>query len=161
VNGRIALVRFIKLLHELGSVGLMGGVGAVVVFRWKGPGVDHAGYFELCHAIDALYKWVIIPSMLLCIASGFASMFAHRPYWNALWAWAKAGSGIVVMNFGFRMQGYAEKVSSPDYLADRAELADALRTEWSGLWVLLVVSLLNIVVGIWRPKFQKLTGRTG
>jgi hypothetical protein len=158
VNSRISLVRFIKLLHELGSVGLMGGVAAVVVFRWKGPGVDRPGYFELCHAIDALYTWVIIPSMLLCVASGVASMIVHTPYWNALWAWAKAGSGIVAMNFGFRMQGYAAKVSSAEFLADRAELADAFRTEWSGLWVLLVVSLLNIVVGIWRPKLRRLTG---
>jgi hypothetical protein len=41
---------------------------------------------------------------------------------------------------------------------DAQELADTLYGEWSSLWVLLVVSALNVVVGVWRPRFKGLAG---
>jgi len=151
---RWMLVRAIKAVHTLSAIGLMGAVAACVVLRFRGPAVAGPGYVEVCHAIDQLYVWLIFPSTLVCIASGFASMVSHKPYWNALWAWAKGASGLAVMNFAFRMQNVALEVATPQSLADRAELDRLLATEWSGLWVLLALSLFNVVVGIWRPRFQ-------
>jgi hypothetical protein len=154
----LALVRFIKVLHELGSIGLMGGVAVVMVVRSRAQLPEAPAYFELCHAIDVSYRWIIIPSLALCVFSGFASMMVHRPYWNALWAWLKGASGAVVLNICCRMQTMAHRATDAEYLRDRAQLADVFRGEWSGLWLLMILSLLNVVVGIYRPRFRQITG---
>lgn len=157
---KLTALRTIKLLHELGSVGLMGGVAAILVLRHKAPGLGSDGFVATCHTVDQLHRLLVVPSMLVCVFSGFASMMVHRPYWNALWAWAKAASGIVVLNFNFRMQNLARGLTDAETLASRAALVEGLHKEAIGLWVLVVVSALNIVVGIWRPRFRRLLGRS-
>lgn len=146
------MVRSIKVLHTLGAIGLMGASAALVVMRVAGPAPGAEGHAALRHTIDALFTWLLVPSMLLCIASGFASMFAHKPYWNALWAWLKAFSGMLVLELTFRLKGVSLSVGTPEVAADPSELAEVLRSEWSSVWVLLVACLLNVVVGVWRPK---------
>ena len=36
---------------------------------------------------------------------------------------------------------------------DPAALAQALHTEWSGMWVMLALATANVVLGVWRPRF--------
>jgi hypothetical protein len=143
------MVRFIKILHTLSAIGLMGGVAAFVVLRSAGPTPDDAAWPTLRHALVALHARLIVPSMLLCLFSGLASMIAHRPYWNALWAWLKALSGLAALELTFRLQGLSTSLSTETNLA---ELATDLRLEGSSCWVLLTVAFLNVVVGIVRPK---------
>jgi hypothetical protein len=145
------MVRLMKVLHMLGSIGIMGGAAACVLLRTFGSTTPPDGFTALRHAIDAVFHWLLVPSMVVCILSGWVSMFVHRPYWNALWAWAKALSGMAVLQFTFRLQSLASSVTTPDVLNDPLELADVLRKEWSGLWVMLAVCLFNVVFGVWRP----------
>jgi hypothetical protein len=86
----VRLVRFIKILHTLGAIGMMGGLAACMVLVLSGPRASTAAFATVRHTIDALHTWLVLPSMLVCVFSGFLSMFVHKPYWNALWAWLKA-----------------------------------------------------------------------
>ncbi len=141
------MVRFIKILHTLSAIGLMGGVAAFVVLRSAGPSPGDPAWPSLRHALDGLHARLVVPSMLICLFSGLASMFAHRPYWNALWAWLKALSGMAALELTFRLQGVSNG------LLTEPDPTESLRTEWSSCWVLLAVALLNVVVGVLRPKF--------
>jgi hypothetical protein len=38
---------------------------------------------------------------------------------------------------------------------DPVQLAEVLRTEWGGLWILLTLSIANIVLGVWRPRLSR------
>jgi hypothetical protein len=137
------MLRLIKIFHTLGAVGLMGGTACCLVLLAAGTGA--------APGIDALFQRVLVPSMVVCVLSGWVSMILHRPYWNALWAWLKGVSGMAVLEFTFRVQGLSRDVSTPDVPGDQAAIHEALRLELSGLWVLLGLGLLNVVVGIWRP----------
>jgi hypothetical protein len=134
----------------------MGGLAACVVMLAKGPAPSAAGYSVLRHSIDALYYWLMVPSMVVCVLSGFASMLVHKPYWNALWAWLKGASTMIVLALTIRSQEQALSVSTPAVFGRPLELAEVLSRERSWLWTLLVIALLNVVVGIWRPRFRGL-----
>jgi hypothetical protein len=74
----------------------------------------------------------------------------------------KAASGILVFEAGFvgvlgPMQREAEQ--SAKALAgqiDPAALATTLTAERGTLWVLPIVSVANVIFGIWRPRLTRL-----
>ena len=39
---------------------------------------------------------------------------------------------------------------------DPATLAASLDAEWKSLWVLLAVATVNVIPGVWRPRFTSL-----
>jgi len=38
---------------------------------------------------------------------------------------------------------------------DAAQLAEALHAERGGLWLLLALSLANVVLAVWRPRIYR------
>jgi hypothetical protein len=38
---------------------------------------------------------------------------------------------------------------------DSAQLAGVLHSEWSNLWLLMTLSVVNIVLAVWRPRLWK------
>jgi hypothetical protein len=143
------LVRFIKILHTLGSIGMMGGLASCMVLVLSGPRASTDAFATVRHTIDALQTWLVVPSMLVCVFSGFLSMFVHKPYWNALWAWLKAISGLAVVLMTFHGQSLSRSVLG----SEAAELPEDLRLEWSVFCGLTVIAALNVIVGVWRPRF--------
>lgn len=121
-----------------------------------GPAATAPAYANMRHMIDVLFRLLVVPSTVLCVLSGFASMLVHRPYWNALWAWFKGATTMFILALTFRGQGQALSVTTPEVVADPAELAEVLRRERSGLWALLLLALINVVIGVWRPRFRSL-----
>jgi hypothetical protein len=40
---------------------------------------------------------------------------------------------------------------------DPAQLAGVLHSEWSGLWLLLSLSIVNVLLAVWRPRLSRQT----
>lgn len=153
--------RLIKILHEIGAVGVLGALAALVILVATAPTDSLAAYAAARHGIAQVSKWLLVPSLLLVLVSGLLAIIATRPYMDAGWAWIKALLGISMFE-GTLLTISASTRRAAELTAqaaagegDPALLAGVLRTEWGGLWVLIVVSIANIVLGVWRPRLSR------
>jgi hypothetical protein len=155
------LRRTLKVLHELGAIGVMGAIATCLVLVATAP-TDPAAYAALRQSMLKLHSWLLVPSLLAVLVSGLIAIAATAAYKDAGWAWLKAllglamfeGSLLTIVAAGKRAATHSAAVAAgnPDAAAP---LAEALRTEWGGLWVMFAISLANVVLGVWRPRFRR------
>jgi hypothetical protein len=155
------VARLIKLLHELGAIGVVGGLAACLVLVATAPTDSVVAYAATRQNIASLVRWLLVPSLALVIVSGLLSIAINETYKNAGWAWIKAllgismfeGTLLTVAASARKAAEFSEQAVSGT--GEPALLEQVLRTEWGGLWVLLAVAVANIVLAIWRPRFLR------
>lgn len=147
--------RTLKILHELGSIGLMGAVLAWLVLLGSSD-LRGEAVVELRTQILRLGSLLLLPSMVLCVLSGLLAIAATRNYLEAGWAWLKALLGLSLFEASLMLTGRAQEALE---LARRSGAAAVLgRPERGILWVLLAISVLNVVLGVWRPRLSRHAG---
>ena len=141
----------------------MGAMACLLVLLSAAPSPSSlAGYSLIRGAMGMIAIWIFLPSLGLTLVAGLLAIAFSKGYQNAGWAWAKAASGILIFEAGFvgvlgPMQLEAERsVKALAAEIDPATLATALTAEKGTLWVLLAVSVFNVVFGIWRPRLTRL-----
>jgi uncharacterized membrane protein len=152
-------MRFVlKFLHTMGAIGMMGAMAALgVMLLYAPPATALAEYAALRTAMGAVATWVFMPSLGVTLIAGLLAIAASPAFHNAGWAWVKAASGILLFESGFvgvlgPMQ--REAADSAKALAgtfDPALLGAGLGAERMTIWILLAVSVANVVLGVWRP----------
>ena len=153
--------RLIKILHEIGAVGVLGALAACVVLVATASTDSLVAYAATRHGIASISRWLLVPSLLLVIVSGLLSIVATRPYMDAGWVWVKALLGIsmfegTLVTISASSRRAAElSAQAAAGQADPSQLAEVLRTEWGGLWILIAVSVANIVIAVWRPRLSR------
>jgi hypothetical protein len=145
-------------------VGVVGSFAACIVIIFTAP-PRHSlvAYAAARHAVAAICQWLLVPSLAAALISGLLAIAANRAYTNAGWAWVKAllgismfeGSLLTVSASARHADELSALAAAGAGAADPAQLAEVLRTEWGGLWILLALSLANIVLGVWRPPFSR------
>ncbi len=160
--------KFLKVVHLIASAGLIGALSAYLVLVLKAPGETQEEFAAIRHGIHFVSKWIVMPSLLLVLVSGLLSMAVHRPFMNAGWVWLKAVLGISMFEGTLlAVQSNAQRGAELAARALQGEgnpqlLADLLRHERAGLWTILVLSLANVVIGVWRPRLgRRRAGRAG
>lgn len=152
--------KFVKILHSVTALGFGGGMAAYIFILLAAPEItDISQHLVLRTSLAFVAKWLVLPSMILVIVTGLVSMIVHHPFMNAPWVWAKTLSGLLIF------EATLASLDAPAQAAKRAairaangelsaaELAPLIRDEWTAWWILLALAVLNVVIGVWRPRF--------
>jgi hypothetical protein len=153
--------RFLKALHQIGGIGLAGSLAACIVLVATAPTDSLAGYAAVRRGIAAISQWILVPSLAIVLVSGLLAIAANRAYHDAGWAWIKALLGIVMFEGTLiTISASARRAAELSALAaagegDPAQLAEVLRTEWGSLWLILALSIANVLLAVWRPRILR------
>lgn len=149
-------------MHELGAIGVMGALAACLVLLASAPQESLEGYAAIRRGMDAIARWMLVPSLAMVLISGLLSIAANRAYMDAGWAWIKALLGIAMFEGTLlNIQGTGRRIVELSQAAlasgqtDEAALAPLLRTEWLGLWTMFALSFANLVLAVWRPRLKR------
>ena len=155
--------RLMKFLHTIGAIGLMGAMACLLVLLSFAPAPTQLSEYALLRgAMGGIAHYILLPSLALTLVAGLLAMALNPGYQNAGWALVKLATGIVVFEWGFvGVQGPMQEQAEQSALvlagqADPATLAAQLSAEQGSLWILLGIAALNVVLGVWRPKFTTL-----
>lgn len=154
----------IKILHTFAAGGLIGGLLAYMVLLIGTTPDTTFAYAQQRTAIAALSNYLLLPSLALALISGLLSMAVHRPFQDKGWVLLKAALGLLMFKGVLTVIGakadYAAALSKR--VAEGGVAADVLnRTvayEWYTLFVVLAITLANIVLGVWRPNLSRRLG---
>lgn len=155
--------RLMKFLHTMGAIGLAGAMACLLVLLAMTPPPASLPQYALMRgAMSDIARYIFLPSLALTLISGLIAIALNRGFHNAGWAWAKLATGVLMFEWGFvGVQGPMQQEAelSAEALAGRADaalLGMSLGAEAMSLWTLLAVATLNVVLGVWRPRFTKL-----
>ncbi len=122
--------RVVKILHELGSFGLVGGFAVQLVL------LGSAGPAPL--PVELIAKWVLAPSLLAVIGSGLLAMGVRPTFFSKGWVWLKVFLTVPPT--------YATLATHPDIAF--------MATDRLGppLWSAIAASVVITFFSVWRPK---------
>ena len=162
-RNRHMLRNVLKALHEIGAIGAMGSLAACIVLLATAPAKSPVAYAAVLQGIASITQWLLIPSLAIVLISRLLAIAANDAYKNAAWAWVKALLGIgtfegTLLTVGASARHAADLAAlAASGQGEAIQLAQMLRTEWGGYWVLSALALANVVLAVWRPRLYRRT----
>jgi len=157
----------LKLLHIAGTVGYCAALLALMVLHASLPDPTEVREFASVRLVMGnVAKWLLLPSTGLVVVSGLFAMALNTVYQSAGWVWAKLATGVLVMEGTLvYVQAPMERAAIEANAAlagdfDLATLGATLGPEWGSLWVILAVAAVNVVLGVYRPRFSRRVQRS-
>jgi hypothetical protein len=160
-NPQGALKRLLKFLHTIGAIGFMGSLVTLLVLAERAPPPESLAGYALIRAVMAeIAARIVLPSLALTLVPGILAIAVTRGFHNAGWAWIKAATGILIFMGGLHALAPIQDEArlSAEALAgqlDPATLSGVSGGEIVTIWVLLAVSTVNVVLGVWRPRLTR------
>jgi hypothetical protein len=140
---------------------VLGSFAACLVLVTTAPTQSPVGYAAVRQGIAAISKWLLVPSLAVVVTSGLLAIAANKAYVEAGWAWLKAALGIGMFEGTLlTVSGSARRAADLSAAAaagqvDAAQLQAVVHTERGGLWLLLALSIANVIIAVWRPRFAR------
>ncbi|MDZ4791492.1 MAG: hypothetical protein SGJ17_09875 [Hyphomicrobiales bacterium] len=154
--------RLLKFLHTIGSIGMMGAMASLLVLIYILPEpMAVADYARMRLAMAAISNWIFFPSLVATLVAGLLSMAVTRVYQDAGWVLIKLATGVLVFEgglIGIHGPMGREAALSAEALSTgvaNAKLGASIGSEWITLWVMMAVSVANVALGVWRPRFRR------
>ena len=140
-------------------------LGAVIVLwvmldRLPQPDQALEIYVAQRQLIERITSLVLMPSLLISLLFGLASMAAVPGFHGAPWAWAKLVTTVLMLEgslLGIQSPMKREALLAEKALIDASQisqLASNIASEQSSLVLIGVVATANVALGVWRPKFR-------
>jgi uncharacterized membrane protein len=153
VNIRKAWRLGAKFLHLVASIGFGGGLAACLIINLMTDRTSPAEFAAARYSFAAIARYLLVPSMAVVVVSGLIALAATRAYMDAGWAWLKALLGLSVFEATLMVVG--SSTQQAELLAATAQpavLEALLRSERLTLWLLIALSIVNVVLAVWRPR---------
>ena len=145
-----------KTLHDLASLGFGGALAACLVINQVASRDTAAEFAAARQAFAAIAQFLLVPSMFVVVLSGLLALAATRAYTGAGWAWVKALLGLSLFEATLVVVGSRQKQAEiVAAYVDPALLDTLLRSERNTLWLLLALSVVNVVLAVWRPRLSR------
>jgi len=142
-----------KALHDIASIGFGGALAACLVINGVANRASPVEFAAARNAFAAIAQYVLVPSMAVVVVSGLIALAATRGYLDAGWAWLKALLGLSVFEATLLIVGSGRKQAELAAAVTDTGLLDALlRSERNTLWLLVVLSIANVLLAVWRPR---------
>ncbi len=142
-----------KALHDIASIGYGGALAACLVINLVANHSSPVEFTAARNAFAAIAQYLLVPSMAVVVVSGLVALAATRGYLDAGWAWLKALLGLSVFEATLLIVGSGRKNAQLAAAStDPALLDTLLRTERNTLVLLIVLSIANVVLAVWRPR---------
>lgn len=158
----VRMKAFLKFLHEIATVGVMGGSVAQLVTWSMASGRSLPEQVLLYDLALTVCKGVVLPSLVLVLLSGVLTMARHKSFHNPEWAWIKLLMTPLVLEATFvGVVGPAQSAADLSHAmaagqtVDPADMAHTLRLGTFGLWLVLFIYAANVALAIWRPRVKK------
>lgn len=151
----------LKIFHTLASSGMIGALVAYMLILVYAPQDTPRAYADIRQTISVICNYLLLPSMALALVSGLLAMAVHRPFQEMRWVWVKAVLGLSVFEATLGIvQAKANYAASASAKVAAGEAgAEALRAglanEWMSLGAILTLSVVNVVLGVWRPRLAR------
>lgn len=153
MNSRSWWRRSLKALHEIAAFGSGGGLAACLVIGATANIASPAEFAVARQAIAAIARYVLVPSLAVVLVTGLLAIAATRAFHDAGWAWVKALLGLSVFEATLLTVGASGRQAELAAAgADPGLLASLLHSERNMLWLLLGLSVANVVLAVWRPR---------
>jgi hypothetical protein len=147
------LRRAAKILHEVASIGFGGGLAVCLLINLTAKRVSHDEFLAARHVYALIAQYIVIPSMVFVVVSGLVALAATRGFMESGWAWVKALLGLSVFEATLVIVGSSRHESDLALAASDSTVLDALlRSERNTLLLLIAVTVVNVVLAIWRPR---------
>jgi hypothetical protein len=157
------LRRLLKFLHTMGAIGMTGAMACLLVVLIVVPDRPSlAGQVAVTGAMGQIATWVFEPSLALTLVAGLLGIAVTPGYHDAGWVWIKAATGILVFEAGLvDVLGPLQAAAKSGAKAIAANLdpttaARAVVAERNTLWILMGLAVVNVALGVWRPRLPRL-----
>jgi hypothetical protein len=153
MNQRAWLRLGAKTVHDVASIAFGGALAACLVINLTTNVAAPGEFLAARQVFAAIAKYVLVPSMAVVVVSGLVALAATRGYRDAGWAWLKALLGLSVFEATLLVVGSAARHGELAAAAtDPATLQALVRSERITLWLLIALSVANVVLAVWRPR---------
>jgi hypothetical protein len=152
------MYRVCKLLHLLGLALFLGSVLGHIVTAVTGGTIGSADFLAAREQIDAATRTLTLPGLGLMILSGLGLAWSspRRPAWMGLHAGLSvvviALTALVVVPAGREILAGAQAIARGD--GGSTAIAAALATEHRGGSANLVLTLLVVTLGVYKPALR-------
>ena len=152
MSGRRWLRLGAKALHDIASIAYGGALAACLVINGVADRASPTEFAAARSVYAAIAQYVLVPSMAVVVVSGLIALAATRAYLDAGWAWLKALLGLSVFEATLVIVGAGRKAELSAAAIDPATLEALLRSERNTLWLLIALSVVNVLLAVWRPR---------